>query len=111
MLCRCNKIHPTLGNRGLGIKDKKCLYEGAIVPMALYIAEAWGMRSAERRKVNVLEIKCSRIFLVGVSRMDRGNEEAHRRAGIERELVSRADQILLRWFGTLGMWKEWMITI
>ena len=27
------------------------------------------------------------------------NEEVHRRAGIERELASRADQRLLRWFG------------
>ena len=41
-----------------------------IVPTALYGAEVWGMRSAERRKVNVLEMKCS-ISLVGVSRMDR----------------------------------------
>ena len=57
------------------------------------------MRSAERRKVNVLEIKCLRS-LVGVSRMDRvRNEEARRRAGIERELASRADQRVLRWFG------------
>ena len=36
------------------------------------------MRSAERRKVNVLEMKCLRS-LVGVSRMDRvRNEEVHR---------------------------------
>ena len=49
-----------LSNRGLGIKTKKCLCEGVIVPTALYGAEAWGMRSAERRKVNVLEIKCLR---------------------------------------------------
>ena len=50
------------------------------------------MRSAERRKVNVLEMKCLRN-LFGVSLMDRvGNEEVRRRAGIERELVSRADQ-------------------
>ena len=27
-------------NRGLGIKAKKCLHEGVIVPMALYGAEA-----------------------------------------------------------------------
>ena len=47
-----------LSNRRLGIKAKKCLYEGVTVPMALYGAEAWGMRSAERRKVNVLEMKC-----------------------------------------------------
>ena len=46
------------------------------------------MRSAERRKVNVLEMKCLRS-LVGVSRMDRvWNEEVRRRAGIERELSS-----------------------
>ena len=57
------------------------------------------MRSAERRKVNVLEMKCL-ISLVGVLRMDRvRNEEVHTRAGIERELVSRADQRVLRWFG------------
>ena len=59
-----------LSNRGLGIKAKKCLYKGVIVPTALKGAGAWGMRSAERRKVNVLEMKCLRS-LVGVSRMDR----------------------------------------
>ena len=32
--------------------------------------------------------------------MDRvRNEEVHRRAGIEREIPSRADQRVLRWFG------------
>ena len=46
-----------LSNRGLGIKAKKCLYEGVIVPFALYESEAWGIRSAERRKVNVPEMK------------------------------------------------------
>ena len=43
-----------LSNRGLGIKAKRCLYERVIVTTALYGAEAWGMRSAEIRKVNVL---------------------------------------------------------
>ena len=39
------------------------------------------MRSAERRKVNVLEMKCLRT-VVGVSRMDRfWNEEVRRSAG------------------------------
>ena len=55
-----------ISNRGLGIKAKKCRNEGLIVPTVLYGAEAYGMRSAERRKVNVLEIKCLRS-LVGVS--------------------------------------------
>ena len=56
------------------------------------------MRSAERRKVDVLEMKCLRS-LVGVSRIDRvRNEEVRMRAGIVMELASRADQRVLRWF-------------
>ena len=66
--------------------------------MSLCGAEAWGLRSAERRKVNVLEMKCLRS-LVGVSRMDRvRNEEVRRRAGIEIELASRAEQRVLKLF-------------
>ena len=65
------------------------------------------MRSAERRKVNGLEMKCLRS-LVGVSRMDRvRNEEVRRRAGIERELPSRADQRVLRWFGRVERMDEY----
>ena len=48
-------LKSVLRNRGLGIKAKKCLYKRVIIPTALYGAEAWGKRSAERRKVNVLE--------------------------------------------------------
>ena len=58
---------------------KKCQYEGIIVyPTALYRAEAWGMRRADQRKVNVLEMKCVRS-LVGVSRMDIVRNEVVRR--------------------------------
>ena len=45
------------------INAKKCLNEGVI---ALYGAEAWGMISAERRKVNVLGMNCLRSS-VGMS--------------------------------------------
>ena len=58
-------LKSVLRNRGLGIKAKKYLYEGVIVPTALYGAEACGMRNAKRRKVYVLEMKCLRS-LVGV---------------------------------------------
>ena len=43
-----------LSHRGLGIKAKKCLYKGVIVPTTVCGTESWGMRSVERRKVNVL---------------------------------------------------------
>ena len=47
------------------IKAKKGLGGTVIVPTALYGAEAWGMRSAERMKVNVLEMKCLRSLVGG----------------------------------------------
>ena len=52
-------------NKGLGIKAKNCLYEGVIVPTASYGAESWGMRSVERRNVNVLEMNCLRSVMSG----------------------------------------------
>ena len=73
-----------LSNRGLGIKAKKCLYEGVIIPTASHGAEAWGMRSTERRKVTAFEMMCLRS-LVRVSDRVR-NEKVLRRAGIESEL-------------------------
>ena len=33
------------------------------MPTALYGAEAWGMRSAERMNENVLEMKCLRSLI------------------------------------------------
>ena len=99
-------LKSVLNKRRLGIKAKKSLYEAVIVPTVLYGAEAWGMRSAEQRKVNVLEMKCLRS-LVGVSRMNRfRNEEVHRRAGTERELASSADQSVSRWFGHVERMDE-----
>ena len=68
-----------LGNRGFCVYAKKCLYQGVIVQMALYGAEAWSIRSAERRKANVLEIKYLKGS-VGGSRID----GVWRSAGIER---------------------------
>ena len=49
--------------------------------------------------MNIREKNCLRS-LFGVSRMDRvWNEEVRRRAGIERELASKADQRVWRCFG------------
>ena len=52
-------------------------------------------------------MKCLRS-LVGVSRIDIvRNEEVRRRAGIEMELASRADQRVLRWFGHVERMNEY----
>ena len=67
------------------------------------------MRSAERRKVKVLEMKCLRS-LVGLSRMYRvRNEVVRRRAGVERELASRVNQRALKCFGHVWRIDEYRI--
>ena len=80
-----------LSNRGLGTKAKKCLYERVIVPTALYGADELDMRSAERMKVSVLEMKCLRIFWLECHEWI----ELGMSPGGEREL----DQRVLRLFG------------
>ena len=44
------------------------------MPTALYVAETWG---AERKKLNVLEIKCLRSMIEGLECMIVFNEEIH----------------------------------
>ena len=67
---RAWRVLKSVNNRGMWLNVQKCIYGGVIVPTALYGAEAMGMRSAERMKVNVLKIKCLRC-LFRVSRMYR----------------------------------------
>ena len=95
-----------LNNRGLGMSAKRRLYEGVIVPTVLYGAETWGLRVAEKRRLNVLEMKCLRS-MSGVTRLDRiRNEEVRRRTGVVSELAERADQRVLKWFGHMERMNE-----
>ncbi len=44
----------------LGMSAKRRLYEGVVVPTALYGAEIWNMGAAERKRWNVMEMRCLR---------------------------------------------------
>ena len=57
-----------LKNRWLGMSAKRRLYEGAIVPTTVYVAETWDLRVAEKKRLNVLEMKCLRR-MYGVNRL------------------------------------------
>ena len=65
------------------------------------------MRSAERRKVNLLEMKCLRSLVCWSLMNSVRNEKVRRRAGIESELASGADQRVLRWFGHVKRMDEY----
>ena len=93
-------------NVGLGIDTKKCLHDGVIAPKVLYRTETWGMRSAERKNVNVCEIKCLRSLLA-VTRIERvWNEETPISARIEMEVWKGVEwNKVSRCFG-----PEWVFT-
>ena len=103
---RVNEVSKVLGGmktmfncRSLRMDVKRRLYEGVAVPTALYGAETWNMGQRERKRLNVVEMRCLRS-MCGVTRRDRiRNEEVRRRTGVTRELSGRADQTVLRWFG------------
>ena len=66
-----------------------------MVPTAFYGAETWNMEAAERRILNVMEMRCLRS-MCGITRMDQvRNEEVRRRTGVIRELADRAEQGVL----------------
>ena len=99
-------LRRVLKNRGMSLAAKRGLYEGVIVPTVLYGAEAWSTRVAERKKLNVFEMKCLRS-MIGVTRMDRlRNETVRQRVGITTELSERVDARVLRWFGHMERMPE-----
>ena len=78
---------------------KKVLYEKVVVPTVMYGSESWGMKVTEIQKLNVFEMKCLRS-MTGVFRLDRvRNKVVRARRGVRRELATRVDMNVLRWFG------------
>ena len=96
-----------LSKRRPGKKAKKCLYEGVIVLIGLNGVEAWGDEKTRKKESECLEMKCLGS-LVGVSRTERvWIYKVSRRAGIESNLASRADQRVLRRFGHVKRMDEY----
>ncbi len=72
---------------------------------ALYGAETWNMGAAERKRLNVMEMRCLRN-MCGVTRMERvRNEEVRRRTeGCKKSWLSEQNRECCC---GLGMWKGW----
>ena len=57
------------------------------------MAQSLGMKVTERKKLNVLKMKCLRS-MTGVSRLDRVRNEVVRAiTGVRRELAARVDSL------------------
>ncbi len=68
------------------------------MPTALNAVETWNMGAAERKRLNVEELRHLRS-MCGVIMNQVRNEEMRRRTAVVRELVDREEQGVLQWFG------------
>ena len=69
------------------IKVKRRLEEGVAVPTTINGAETLTMAVTEKKRLNVMEMRCLRS-MCGATHMDRvENEEVQRRTGFKRELA------------------------
>ncbi len=84
--------------RSLGINAKRRLYAGVVVPTVLYVAETWNVGTAERRRLNVMEMRCLRS-MHGVIQIDRvRSDEVRRRTGVVSVgLASRVESVAVVW--------------
>ena len=80
------------------------------MPIALYEAETWSIAVAEKKRLNVIKMRCL-SSVCRVTRMDRvRNEEVRRRASVAKELAGRAEQSTLRWHGHMERIEEDWLT-
>ena len=84
--------------RTVGLKAKKNMYESIVIPIVTYGAETWSMSVNERKRLDVMEMKCLRS-MCGVSILDRvRNEEVREKVQLNEKLSERIDKRILRWF-------------
>ncbi len=92
--------------RSLGMRANRKLYKGVVVPNALYGSQKSNTGAAQRRRLNIMEMRCLKN-MCGVIRMARvRNEEMRRRTVVAKELAERAEQRVLRWFGHVERMEE-----
>ncbi len=85
--------------RSHGMKTKRSLYKRVVVPNVLYRAEKWNVAEAEKRRLNIMEMRYLRS-MCAVTRNDRArNDEVRRRTKVVRELAEQTEQGMLWWFG------------
>jgi hypothetical protein len=90
----------------LAIDSIRGMYEGIVAPTLLYGSEEWATGAAERRRMEVMEMKCMRP-MCGVRIMDRvRNEDVRRRCGSEVSIWEIMDRNVLRLYGHLERMEE-----
>ena len=75
------------------------IYRALILPIAIYGAESWTLRQADKRQLDTFEMRCLPVIL-GVSLMDKiRNEEIRQRLHLPTTICDEVSKRRLKWFG------------
>lgn len=96
-----------MGKKVRVCKVKMVMSEGTVIQALLYGCESWDMTAKERRKVDVLAMKCLRMILC-LRQVDCiRNNTVRERCSSKHSLIERYDQGVLIWHGYVeSMSKE-----
>lgn len=85
----------------MSLQAKIGMFEGIVVPTVLYGCESWALNAEERKRIEVMEMRCLRT-ICGVRWFDRiTNNRVRDMCGKKRSFGERADQGVLKWYGHL----------
>ncbi len=93
--------------KSVSLQAKIGMFEGIVVPTVLYGCESWALNAEERKRIEVMEMRCLRT-ICGVRWFDRvTNNRVRDMCGKKRSFGERADQGVLKWYGHLERMRDW----
>ena len=96
-------------NRKITMKFKMRLFDPLILPVALYGAECWQLKTTEQRRLDAFQLRCLRRIL-GVTYKDRvTNAEIYRRTE-QYPLTKKLSWRRLRYVGHLTRMRDTRLT-
>ena len=83
-----------------GMNVKILMHERLVDPTVLYGADStWCLNARDKRRLNMMEIKCLRRICWVTIRDRIMNEENRKRVGVLIDISGRVEKCVLRWFG------------
>ena len=96
----CRLSYPLFRKHRIGIQTKINMYRALVVSVLLYGSEAWAITIADRRRLDVFDVRCQRRLLRVFWQQHVSNQSIRERTK-QPTASSLLRQLRLRWFGHL----------
>ena len=94
-------LDSVLKSRDITLPTKVCIVKAVFFPVVTYSCEAWTLKKAECRRIDVLELWCWRRLLIVPWTARRSNQSVLREVNPEYSLEGLMLKLKLQYFGHL----------